>query len=237
FVWILIESGDKEKDDAAAQTLKTSISAFIPEMQKEINERLSVGDPDSDDPGDQPVDLEDIPQVKTSVIHLSRDDLSEKLFFDMLTRLDGELVNSNETIAIPIFGEGRALWPLMGKGINDELIVESMAFLCGSCSCQIKRQNPGYDLFIPVDWQRLIENRKVGQTAIPPLMGPSVWTPPSVTTAVNGATGIIPTTQIATVVDSDKSVSPISSILMFVAGFLAIILVIGTIFTLKRGNS
>ena len=95
----------------------------------------------------------------------------------MLTRKQANLVDATEPIAFPVYGRGRALWPMPGSDITAANIESTMEFLCGSCSCQIKDQNPGYDLMLCVDWEQLIENRLVGQTEMPELTGPSADAP------------------------------------------------------------
>ncbi len=164
FVWLFIECEDKEKNAKALKTLQKTIKDYVPQLQNDINERL--GGNEFEDSGEE---LEDgtldlgIPKVHSSIIALKKGDAKEQVFYTMLTRNDDELTKSQDPIAIPIFGQGRALWPLMGKGIDKELIIESMIFLSGSCSCQIKDQNPGYDIFLNVDWAEALENRTTGQ--------------------------------------------------------------------------
>ena len=53
---------------------------------------------------------------------------------------------------VPVFGQGRALLVLKNDEITKENIYEICSFITGPCSCQIKSQNPGIDLFIPADW-------------------------------------------------------------------------------------
>ncbi|MDE2714511.1 MAG: hypothetical protein OSB74_09135, partial [Verrucomicrobiota bacterium] len=65
----------------------------------------------------------------------------------------------HEPMAFPVFGRGRALNALVGKGINADMIDEASAFLSGPCSCQVKRQNPGFDLLTSVNWDQLLENQ------------------------------------------------------------------------------
>ncbi len=44
----------------------------------------------------------------------------------------------------------------MGAGINADNLRESAAFVTGACSCQVKEQNPGFDLLLNADWNKLL---------------------------------------------------------------------------------
>ena len=49
---------------------------------------------------------------------------------------------------IPVFGQGRALYALVGDGIKHETIDRAATFLIGKCSCEVREQNPGFDLLL-----------------------------------------------------------------------------------------
>jgi hypothetical protein len=59
---------------------------------------------------------------------------------------------SNEPVIFPVFGRGRALYALIGEGINTDNIRETVAFLVGPCGCEIKMMNPGVDLLMAANW-------------------------------------------------------------------------------------
>ena len=73
-----------------------------------------------------------------------------------------------QTCALPIF------LPLIGAGVTAENIHDSAAFLVGACSCEVKEQNPGFDLLLAADWDVLLsqdgvpllasETRKIAPT-------------------------------------------------------------------------
>jgi len=48
---------------------------------------------------------------------------------------------------------------LVGKGINNVMIDDACTFLSGPCSCQVKRQNPGFDILTSVNWDELLEEQ------------------------------------------------------------------------------
>ena len=174
-VIVVLESGNATKDKAALATIQSTINETVPTLQEDINARLQAMDIDEE--GDELADGTlnvGIPKVKISILQLKRDNAEELLFLSMLTRMLPDIHDSDEPVAFPVFGRGRVLWPMPAKDITPDNLQSSMEFLCGSCSCQIKDQNPGYDLMLCVDWETMIENKFIGQTELPALSGPSV---------------------------------------------------------------
>ena len=55
----------------------------------------------------------------------------------------------------PVFGRARALASMKGSTIDLDLIEETSRFLCGACSCQVKAQNPGFDLLAMAQWDSI----------------------------------------------------------------------------------
>ena len=99
-------------------------------------------------------------KLSFSVVTLRAGDAAEKAFRETLLNSEDDLKElEHEPMAFPVFGRGRALNALVGKGINADMIDEASAFLSGPCSCQVKRQNPGFDLLTSVDWDQLLENQ------------------------------------------------------------------------------
>lgn len=145
-VWILLETGDKQKDDAAAEMIQEKLNA-LQQTLKLPAEQMTWEDGTPFAP-EESSGLE----IKFSMIRLKRDDLSEKFLIDSLLRTERDLLEFNEPIAFPVFGRGIALYALIGKGINEKNITYSSQFLTGPCSCQIKQQNPGTDLLLKADW-------------------------------------------------------------------------------------
>jgi hypothetical protein len=158
-VWLLLESGDRRKDDEAARLLESRLKQLtttlkLPELTDAPEDRVTPDGP--------PL------RIAFSVIRLSRTDAAEQLLVSMLLHSEEDLMDSKEPMAFPVFGRGRALWALIGKGINDDTIEEAGAFLVGPCSCQVKRLNPGTDLLIAADWDGLLGDRRVVKDPVPP---------------------------------------------------------------------
>jgi hypothetical protein len=138
-VWLLLESGDRVRDDAAAGTLGAEL--------KKLEQSLKVPAHAPDDP---PL-LSEVPvRVGFSVYRLARTDAAEASLVTMLlnseTGLEGPIV-------FPIFGRGRALWAMTAKGLTPTNIEEAGTFLIGACSCEAKELNPGVDLLFAADWE------------------------------------------------------------------------------------
>ncbi|MHC4505258.1 MAG: hypothetical protein ACYTFI_18295, partial [Planctomycetota bacterium] len=115
---------------------------------------------------------EDVPKLKLafSTLNLSRKDPREQLLVKMLTGTEKDLKDfAAEPMAFPVFGRGRALWALVGKGINEDNIAETCIFLVGPCSCQVKARNPGVDLLLTVDWESGEVEPLVAEVPLPPL--------------------------------------------------------------------
>jgi len=168
-VWVLIECGDKTKDDAAEKKLKEEFVAMEKVLQLPAQNELDFADgaaADSQDGSEIPLKL------AFSLVRISRKDPLESIFVDMLMKTENDLFEHvGEPMAFPIFGRGRALYAYIGKGINSDTVSEACSFLTGACSCQIKEQNPGTDLLLSVDWDNVVSGSVVVEKALPPLSG------------------------------------------------------------------
>ena len=164
-VWALVESGDEQKDAAAAGLLERRLRHLEANLQlPEINPRDVID-------GLISIDEADL-KIGFSTLRLSRADPAEEIFTRMLLGSESDLKDyAKEPIVFPIFGRGRALFALAGKGIDEDTIDEAGLFLTGSCSCEIKEQNPGIDLVMSVHWDRLVQQRLDIDRELPPLAG------------------------------------------------------------------
>jgi hypothetical protein len=145
-VWVLIESGNQEKDDAAFARLSKEL--------KHLAATLVLPEPG---PGGKKIK---IPQgapparIAFSVLRLSRTDEVERLFVAMLLALEDDLDRyASEPIVFAVFGRGAALEPLIGKGITPANISKDVRYLIGPCICEEKELNPVKDLLMIADWE------------------------------------------------------------------------------------
>jgi len=157
-VWILMESGVKEQDEATALFLDTQL--------KRMEENLQV--PEQDDFEEyMGYELEEDIKIAFSVVRLSRTDPEEQVLIQTLLRNDPELQATSKPVAFPVFGRGRALCALMSDDIDELNIEEISMFLTGPCSCQVKSLNPGMDLLISVDWDGMLYQQIEGYAEQP----------------------------------------------------------------------
>jgi hypothetical protein len=163
-VWLFLESGDKAKDEAAHKRLV----ARIAKLEKE----LKLPDIKQEDiaAGLLNIDESEL-KLKFSALRVSRKDVAESVFVKMLLASEDDLMGLNEPMVFPVYGRGRFMPPMVGKGITDANITHDAQFLTGPCSCQIKRQNPGTDLLAAVNWESLIQPQINVDRELPPLTG------------------------------------------------------------------
>lgn len=173
-VWVLLESGDKQQDDAAfalleAELARASAQLKLPEVdEQDIDDGLLLADPSN-------------LRVSFSVERLARDNVDEAPLIAMLLASEPDLAEYDAPMALPVFGRGRVLYALVGQGINAETIDMACRDLIGPCTCQIKEQNPGSDLLMAVDWDARVSLSDEEERPLPPLPGlpDSVVTQPS----------------------------------------------------------
>jgi hypothetical protein len=163
-VWLLLESGDAAADDAAARTLDVEL--------KRLEQTLKL----PAHAGDDPPLLSEVPvRVAFSVLRLSRGAPGEASLVRMLlsseTGLEGPVV-------FPIFGRGRALWAMTGKGLTPPNIAEAAMFLIGACSCEAKELNPGVDLLFAADWEAGLAAAPARAPVPAPILKPRPPEPP-----------------------------------------------------------
>jgi hypothetical protein len=116
-------------------------------------------------------------RIAFSVVTVARDDPEERWLVRQLLLSEPDLLASAEPMAFPVFGRGRLLYVVMGKGIRTDNIEEACRYVVAACSCEVKRQHPGVDLLMTADWDSLIEGRVVQQETTPELAGLSEFLP------------------------------------------------------------
>ena len=144
-VWLLLESGQSEKDEAAAKLLLARLKTLeqelkLPELTEASEDMLLAATP---------------LKVAFSLLRVPRGEAEQPLM-QMLLHSEPDLAERSDPIVFPVFGRGRALWPLVGAGITEDNIHDSAAFLVGACSCEVKDLNPGFDLLLAADWGSML---------------------------------------------------------------------------------
>lgn len=150
-VWLFVDGGHQETDDAAFALLKNELSRLeqslkLPKIEEEDLTNLSV----------KPAEL----KIRFSAMRVSHTDPSEKLLREMLLSIEPDLRDESlkgQAMAVPVFGRGRALYALTGPGINSATIEDACRFLTGACQCTVKAENPGVDLLLSANWDSLVK--------------------------------------------------------------------------------
>lgn len=145
-VWVQLDGGKQEADQAAADLLQQELLR----LERELKLPALTESPEDILLGGPPLKL------KFSMHRVSRDDPAEQALVAMLVGCEDDLAERTDPIVFPVFGRGRALLPLVGAGITAENVHGSAAFLVGPCSCQVKELNPGFDLLLAADWGALL---------------------------------------------------------------------------------
>lgn len=155
-VWVMVEGGDKARDKAFADRLKKrlkyleSVAAIPPQDPNDPDSRLGPG-PDL--------------KVGFSMIRVSRKDPKERFLVQMLAGPEGgELLESKEPFAGPVFARGRVLGAWKAEDLDDAGIDEVSLFLLGACSCRVKAMNPGWDLLMAKDWDGALMEVEIART-------------------------------------------------------------------------
>jgi len=149
-VWVLLEIGDKTKDNAAAELLRSQLDALnktlkLPEltMRSAFGQAKKLPTPEID--------------ISFSLLRLSRTDPKERLFVQMLLSSEPDLATFKEPMVFPIFGRGRVLYALVGAGISKSNIEKGCHVITGPCTCEIKDLNIGTDMLMNMDWESSLD--------------------------------------------------------------------------------
>ena len=150
-VWIFLESGHLERDETARKRLE----GLLVEMERIL---------------ELPEPVEGL-EVSFSLLSVSRKDPAEQVLVNMLLGSEPDLSGYNDQpIVFPVFGRGHVLYAIIGKGIGADTVREACQFIVGACSCQVKAQNPGFDLLIEADWTGQL-TKLIADEDLPPLAG------------------------------------------------------------------
>lgn len=149
-VWVQLDSGNAEKDDAAFELLQKELQRLekaieLPKIEEADLSSLSV----------PPQEL----KIRFSALRVPADNTQENVLREMMRSVEADLRDESVrhlTMAIPVFGRGRALYALTGDGINSTTIEDACRFLTGACQCTVKAENPGVDLLLAANWEALI---------------------------------------------------------------------------------
>jgi hypothetical protein len=144
-VWVVVTSGDEKADKPLLKRLNDRLKFF------EEAAELPVIDPY--DPSSRLGPGPDV-ELRLSTLTIVRDDPKEALLIKMLAGPEADLLESKDAFVSPVFGRGRVLGAWPGDDMDEAGIEEVCFYITGACSCQVKDQNPGWDLLLKVEWDR-----------------------------------------------------------------------------------
>jgi hypothetical protein len=158
--WILLESGDRGRDNAAAALLERELRRLEETLVLPV---LEAWGPDAAAREPDP--------VRFTMHRLSRGSAAERMLVRMLLHSEPDLTTkfAREPLVFPIYGRGLILYALAGAGINEWTITKAAEFVTGPCSCQVKASNPGTDLLVALDWNAQV--RQMARERMPPPAG------------------------------------------------------------------
>lgn len=170
-VWLFLESGNAKKDSKQLKILEEEL--------RRLTKNMKLAESATDVNGN-PLDIKIINTgVSFSMVKIDKNDPAEEIFIKILLGTEPDLnLFTNVPLAFPIFGQGRALYSLVGAGIKDKNIETACSSVIGWCSCTIKDDNPGTDLLLKADWNIAI--------------GDSSWIHPEEIPDITGLSGFIP---------------------------------------------
>lgn len=141
-VWLVIEAKNSDESSARIAQLQDQVKKLA--SQIELPE--GIGLPGSELFSEVPLLLQH------SILKIQRDDPNEKFLLGIFQGFQPEAYERGEALYVPVFGRGRALEVIPESQLDDALARDLTQFLCAACSCQVKEQNPGFDLLLNVDW-------------------------------------------------------------------------------------
>ncbi len=170
-VWIFVPCGDADQDEVAKKTLQAEIKRNQDELELPPQDEI-----ESDEffREETPIEL----RLSFSMVTLDRSDPREKCMLQMLLGSEPDLESLDQPMAFPVIGRGRVLYALVGKGIFRDTIAMASRFVVGPCSCQVKDQNPGFDLLLAVDWDEKLGGSVISKPPIERSGKPTLLTIP-----------------------------------------------------------
>lgn len=154
-VWVMLDGPDEAQNEKVANQLTRQLQ----KLQSEVALPDGVGLPGSELYADVPLLL------KFSVLRIAADEPREAYLRDLMKSVAG--TEHGGPLLMPVFGRGRAFSVLTADELTESLTEDVVVFLSGACSCQVKEQNPGFDLLMSTNWDQQLFGDFA--TALPPL--------------------------------------------------------------------
>lgn len=184
--WILLESGNAQKDSDVHKRLEALLKKMTDDVLKNtvpkdteaaamagltLDKKAGATAPDRSAAPAFIAEAVNLP-LSFPILRLSRTNPSEQVLVHLLTKIDPkENAPEGETVLYPIFGQGRVLTAIRASKMTDDVILGACSFLAAFCSCEVKEQNPGYDFLMSADWINGLKVNRVVKDETPPLTG------------------------------------------------------------------
>lgn len=164
-VWVFLGCSDENKNTVAWDNLQAGI--------KRAHKEIELPPPDPKDIADGLISVDQATlKIRFSTLKLDRTSAAESALAAMLLHSEADLLDEeyrDEPMAFAVFGRGRSLPALVGNGVAESTVLADCQFLCGACTCELKGQNPGFDLLVSQDWESLINPQIAIDTSVAPL--------------------------------------------------------------------
>lgn len=139
-VWVFLETGDAKADKAGMENLVALLKARERKWMPTSPVRGATDEESA------------ALNIRHTILRIEAGDEREAVLRDTLLNSEEDVAKIPGVKAFPVFGQGRALYALIGRGMTERNVDEAISFLTGACSCEIKAQNPGVDLLMTADW-------------------------------------------------------------------------------------
>lgn len=232
-VFVLLESGSVEADKTAMDKL----SKILPQQNESFKQyrrkenRIATN---------QWAGAYTLPPLEFTQMSLERGNPQESFFVESLLQSQPGLESIKEPIVFAVFGKGRCLPALAGAEITRENILMYCDFMSGACSCQVKHQNPGFDLLLSINWKEAFFHNEEYVEDVQPVLTSVMAVPTEEEetnrppqTATNKPSGHEALHHAAQTESGDMDL-----ILVTIAAFAVLLLVavVGTVFLAKKGK-
>ncbi len=156
-VWLVLRPDTSTASKNAADSCTERLKQQCQLLPRQLQLPDGIGLPGSELYSDVPLLLQ------FSVLEIDGSDRREQYLIEQLTGFRQEEWQQGEALVVPVFGRGRVLEVIPASEVSPQLVKELAEFLCGACSCQVKEQNPGFDLLLSTAWT----SRLFGEDAPP----------------------------------------------------------------------
>ncbi len=152
-VWLFVRGKDLKQANRTRKSLDTALE----QVAEQIELPAGIGRPGSELLAKVPL------RLKFSVVELSADSRDEQVLLQLLRSALSQPPSAGDSLIAPVFGRGRVLNVQSARDLEPEAISDLTTYLCSACSCQVKQQNPGFDLLCEMNW----DERLFGETSDP----------------------------------------------------------------------